>query len=214
MDPIALTYRRSARTAPRRRLLATGFAAALLLAACGDDDDADSTDAATTDAPSTDAPSTDAPSTDAATTDAASTEAASTEAPPSDTTGTSEAGATTAPGAGGAIVGTAETDIGEVLVDAQGFTLYGFLNDAEGESTCVDACADAWPPVLVDGEPDVGELDASVFSVVDHPQGSMLKAGDFPLYTFAGDEAPGDVNGQGSGGVWFAMAPDGTMIST
>jgi len=40
----------------------------------------------------------------------------------------------------------------------------------------------------------------------------MSKAGDWPLYRFAGDHAPGDVNGQGSGGVWFAMAPDGTLI--
>ena len=44
------------------------------------------------------------------------------------------------------------------------------------------------------------------------PDGTMSKAGDWPLYRFAGDQAPGDVNGQGSGGVWFAMAPDGTLI--
>ena len=40
----------------------------------------------------------------------------------------------------------------------------------------------------------------------------MLKIGDWPLYTFAGDAAPGDVNGQGVGEVWYAVAPDGTLV--
>ncbi len=36
--------------------------------------------------------------------------------------------------------------------------------------------------------------------------------GGWPLYFFAGDEAPGDINGQGVNDVWFVVAPDGTMI--
>jgi predicted lipoprotein with Yx(FWY)xxD motif len=40
---------------------------------------------------------------------------------------------------------------------------------------------------------------------------SQLVAGEWPLYTFSGDSAPGDVNGQGSGGKWFAVAPDGGL---
>ena len=39
-----------------------------------------------------------------------------------------------------------------------------------------------------------------------------MKAGTWPLYRFAGDAAPGDVNGQGSGEVWFVAAPDGSLI--
>ena len=126
--------------------------------------------------------------------------------------------ATTAGGDGaatsGADVASAEASIGAVLVNAEGLTLYGFLPDGEagGEPTCVNDCAGAWPPALVDGEPDVGELESALFTVVEHPDGSMLKAGDWPLYTFAGDSKPGDVNGQGSGGSWFAVAPDGTLI--
>ena len=107
---------------------------------------------------------------------------------------------------------TAETDLGTVLVDADGMTLYGFTNDTEGEPTCIDGCAEAWPPALVEGEPSFGDLDAAVFSIVEHPLGSQVKAGDWPLYTFAGDTAPGDTNGQGSGGIWFVVAPDGSLI--
>ena len=99
-----------------------------------------------------------------------------------------------------------------MLVDAAGMTLYAFTNDTAGEPTCLDACAGAWPPALVDGELNVGDLDASMFSTVENPEGTQLKVGDFPLYTFAGDAATGDVTGQGSGGVWFAVTADGTLV--
>lgn len=123
-----------------------------------------------------------------------------------------DAPSTDAPSAAGADVATGETDLGPVLVNAEGLTLYAFMKDTEGEPTCVDDCAATWPPAIVDGEPDVGDLDASLFTVVEHPDGSQLKAGDRPLYTFASDAAPGDVNGQGVGGFWFAVAPDGSPI--
>jgi predicted lipoprotein with Yx(FWY)xxD motif len=105
---------------------------------------------------------------------------------------------------------TRETSAGPILVDAQGRTLYAFLNDTEGESTCFDDCATNWPPALV-GEADPSTLPAP-WSTVEHPAGAMLKIGDWPLYLFAGDAAPGDVNGQGVGDVWFAVAPDGSLV--
>ena len=40
----------------------------------------------------------------------------------------------------------------------------------------------------------------------------QLKMGKWPLYAFSGDAAQGDVNGQGSGGSWFVVAPDGKLI--
>ena len=41
---------------------------------------------------------------------------------------------------------------------------------------------------------------------------AQLAAGIWPLYRFAGDAAPGDVNGQGSGDVWFAASPEGKLL--
>ena len=100
-----------------------------------------------------------------------------------------------------------------MLVDAGGLTLYAFMTDTEGVPTCVDACAEAWPPALVDGEPTIEGVDAALVSTVEHPAGgTQLVVDGHPLYTFAGDAAPGDVNGQGSGDLWFAVAPDGTLI--
>ena len=114
-----------------------------------------------------------------------------------------------------AVVAVGETSLGEALVDGNGLTLYGFTNDADGLPTCADACADAWPPILVDSAELPAGLDPEVFSVVEgiEPGTFHLKAGKWPLYLFAGDAAPGDVNGQGSGDVWFVADPSGGLIT-
>ncbi|MEM8904107.1 MAG: hypothetical protein AAGF02_10425, partial [Actinomycetota bacterium] len=110
-------------------------------------------------------------------------------------------------------VTAAETELGEVLVDADGLTLYGFTEDVDGVPTCADACADAWPPVIIEGTEVPAGLDPEVFSVIRREDGDwQLLAGIWPLYRFAGDAAPGDVNGQNSGDVWFAATPTGGLI--
>ena len=119
------------------------------------------------------------------------------------------------PASSGPFVQVAESDeYGQILVDGECRTLYVFSPDVGGEPTCVDDCAANWPPLLVPDEatvpPLADELDPSLFSIVEHPEGAMLKVGDWPLYYFANDAAPGDVNGQGVGGVWWVVGPDGT----
>jgi predicted lipoprotein with Yx(FWY)xxD motif len=108
----------------------------------------------------------------------------------------------------------ADSPLGQILVDAEGNTLYGFTNDVDGVSTCTDDCAATWPAHLIEGEPVLGEgLDPAVFSVVEGADGGQqLKAGKWPLYRFSGDSAPGDVNGQGVGEVWFVVGADGSLI--
>jgi predicted lipoprotein with Yx(FWY)xxD motif len=112
------------------------------------------------------------------------------------------------------LLGVADNELGQLLADANGRTLYGFTKDADGSPTCVDGCANAWPPVVVDESLDLSSLPASAsFSIVDRPDGSkQLKAGKWPLYYFSGDTAAGEANGQGSGGIWFVVAPDATLI--
>jgi predicted lipoprotein with Yx(FWY)xxD motif len=108
----------------------------------------------------------------------------------------------------------ADSPLGQILVDAEGNTLYGFTNDVDGVSTCTGDCAATWPAHLIDGDPVLGEgLDPAVFSVVEGAEGGQqLKAGKWPLYRFSGDSAPGDVNGQGVGDVWFVVGADGSLI--
>ena len=92
-------------------------------------------------------------------------------------------------------------------------TLYVFTNDTEGVSTCTDACAATWPAATTDSDQLPEGLDPAIFSVSEAPDGSFqLAANDQPLYTFSGDAAAGDTNGQGVGGIWFVVGADGNMI--
>lgn len=118
------------------------------------------------------------------------------------------------PGEDVAVV-SAETELGNILVDADGMTLYGFTNDADGQSECYDTCAEAWPPLTVDSDWTVGpELDSGIFNTHTRDDGAeQVVAGPWPLYRFAQDVVPGDIKGQGSGGVWYVVsAEDGTLI--
>jgi predicted lipoprotein with Yx(FWY)xxD motif len=66
--------------------------------------------------------------------------------------------------------------------------------------------------VTVDGTSLPAAIGAKIFSIVSRPDGShQVKAGKWPLYRFARDAAAVDVNGQGTGGVWFVVAPTGTL---
>ena len=124
---------------------------------------------------------------------------------------TAAAAAAKAPAA--AIAKTARTELGMIVVDAKGMTLYGFTKDVDGTSTCNGACATAWPPVLVTGDLAVEGLDKGLFSVIDRADGTkQLKMGKWPLYRFSGDAAAGDTNGQASGGSWFVIGADAKLI--
>jgi predicted lipoprotein with Yx(FWY)xxD motif len=169
------------------------FVALICLAACGGGGAASPASVATTAAPPASTPS------------AAATEEESPGESPDETDG-----------AGEITVDVADSDHGEILVDAEGVTLYAFTNDTDGEPTCYDQCEQNWPPLTVENEDEieVGEgLDDSDFTTVERTDGSMqVKIGDWPLYYFANDEAPGDTNGQGVGGVWFVVGADGELI--
>lgn len=111
---------------------------------------------------------------------------------------------------GGRAVGTAEVPgVGTVLVDAQGFTLYSFTPDEAGEPTCTGGCAGTWPPAIVSAVPEDPGLPGKLGTVESPSGGMQLTYDGWPLYTYSGDTAPGQANGQGVGGVWFAMTPDG-----
>jgi predicted lipoprotein with Yx(FWY)xxD motif len=116
--------------------------------------------------------------------------------------------------AGDAVVVVSDNALGQILTDGSGMVLYGFTADVDGTPTCNGGCAGAWPPVVVDAGFDVSTLPASgAFTVVDRADGTkQLKSGKWPLYYFAGDTAAGQTNGQGSGDVWFVVAPDGSLI--
>lgn len=194
MHPLRLhPPRRSAPRALGPRAVVVAAAAALMLAACGQaGDDGAASDAAAAPTPTTvAADATPTPSV-AATTPAA--------AGPSATAGT-------------AVVAVSDSSLGEILVDGEGMTLYVFDVDPDGDSACTGDCLDAWPPLLGTPSPADGVTgDLSTFTRSDGG-GEQVMIGGRALYTWAQDEAPGDVTGQGVNDVWWVVAPDGTAIT-
>ncbi|MGW4464942.1 hypothetical protein [Micromonospora sp. NPDC004704] len=103
-------------------------------------------------------------------------------------------------------------ELGPVVLDGQGFTLYRFDQDnsSPSESTCVDECSTRWPPVLVSEKITFQNLDSAVLGAVNRQDGTQqVTVGGFPVYRFADDKVPGQILGQGAQGVWFVVSPDG-----
>jgi predicted lipoprotein with Yx(FWY)xxD motif len=113
------------------------------------------------------------------------------------------------------VVEVASSDFGDILVGANGMTLYMFDPDEGGDSTCYDECEENWPPlVLEDGEPAGAEgVDAALLGTTERDDGSIqVTYNNWPLYFWANDEAPGDTTGQAVGDVWWVIGPDGEPI--
>ena len=99
-----------------------------------------------------------------------------------------------------------KTSIGPVLADAKGFTLYWYSKDTRMASSCTGGCATAWPPVTGKPMAGMGVRLTGKFGTITRA-GGILQATykGHPLYTYAGDTAPGQVKGNGLGGVWHAL---------
>ncbi len=103
---------------------------------------------------------------------------------------------------------------GDFLVDAEGRTLYVFLNDQDGRSACTGECAENWPPLTVEGEATAGEgVGEGELGTIEREDGdTQVTYHDRPLYYFAADKNPGDVKGQGVGDVWFVVSAEGEPL--
>lgn len=99
----------------------------------------------------------------------------------------------------GGAVKTADISGKTVLTDAKGMTLYIFDNDKAGVSNCYDQCAVNWPPLMA----DAAAKPEGDFTVVDRKDGTKMWAyKSLPLYFWKNDKKPGDITGDGVGGVW------------
>lgn len=136
--------------------------------------------------------------------------------PPATTTAPSTA-MTTAPAPGGTVAGlkTAQTRLGTIVVSDTGMTVYVYTNDVRnsGKSNCTGGCLTAWPPVLTTKDaPTLDGVTGTVGTITTPTGAKQVTLDGLPLYYWAQDAAPGDVTGQGVQGVWYVVAPDGSMI--
>ncbi len=112
-----------------------------------------------------------------------------------------------------ATVAVEDSDFGQIVVDAEGRTLYVFLVDEGTESTCYEDCEASWPPLTVEGDPVAGDGIDGPLGTTEREDGSLQVTLDgHPLYYFASDETADDVNGQGVSDVWYVVSPEGEAI--
>lgn len=105
-------------------------------------------------------------------------------------------------------------DLGRVLIDAEGHTLYYFEKDKGGKSACYGACAKAWPPLLAEGSQEArGGVSAAKMGTTERSDGSVqVTYAGWPLYTYTVDTAPGEANGtdvKSFGATWYPLHPNG-----
>ncbi|SCF81313.1 hypothetical protein [Streptomyces sp. Ncost-T10-10d] len=131
-------------------------------------------------------------------------------------TSSHKAPAKAAPGraASGTEVTVADAELGSILVDGQGRTLYAFTKDKEATSNCDAECIAVWPALTSPSPAAAGKgVEKSLLREAKQSGGAVqVTYGDWPLYYYVGDIAPGDVNGQGLDGEWFAVSPDGKLV--
>ncbi len=116
------------------------------------------------------------------------------------------------------ILAKANPDLGTILVDTQGRTVYTLTNNGAAVA-CTGTCLNAWPPVLLpsgdttaSGGPGVKGL-----GVAKDASGDQVTSGDLPLYTFQGDSTPGMTKGEGLssfGGTWHVVKVSGGAASS
>ena len=93
---------------------------------------------------------------------------------------------------------------GKALVDLNGMTLYVFVRDGTGKSTCNAQCSVNWPPLIA----DIDATASGNFSFITRDDGRKQWAyKGKPLYTWVKDKAPGDTTGDGINNVWHLAAP-------
>ncbi|MCD2196654.1 hypothetical protein LQ327_25110 [Actinomycetospora endophytica] len=110
---------------------------------------------------------------------------------------------------------TKQTPLG-LVATSDGFTVYEYTKDTNKppKATCTDACATAWPPVLAGDTPWLKGVSAEKVGSVDRPDGTkQLTLNGWPLYRYAKDTKPGDTTGNGVGGTWKALGPEGKPVA-
>ena len=139
---------------------------------------------------------------------------------PSQPTAAASAPAPAAPasnGSSGASIALANSNLGKILVNSKGQTLYLFQADKGTASTCNGACASAWPSVTTNGAPVAGAgLSSAKLGTTKRSDGTTeVTYNGHPLYTFIGDSSPGQATGEGNqrfGAEWDVLSAAGNKI--
>ncbi len=98
-----------------------------------------------------------------------------------------------------------------VLTNGKGFTLYWFAPDSSTSSRCYGSCTAYWP--VVAGPATGGPGVTGTLGTIRRTDGTTQATYDgHPLYTYVGDSAPGQANGNNinlNGGLWHEVTVSG-----
>ncbi len=105
--------------------------------------------------------------------------------------------------------------LGSILTNSAGMTLYLYTKDTSTKSNCTGSCAAVWPPLMASGAPTAAPgVQAAVGTISLPGGGKQVTVNGHPVYTYVKDQRPGDATGQGVGGLWFALSPNGDAVGT
>jgi predicted lipoprotein with Yx(FWY)xxD motif len=114
--------------------------------------------------------------------------------------------------AGKAEVGGTEADV----VRFKGRVVYRFEADENKPSkvNCTGDCLVIWPPLLTDGTPvKLTGVDPALVGTVRRADGlTQVTLAGWPLYLYKQDQSPTDTKGEGVGGNWSVVRPDGKPV--
>lgn len=115
-------------------------------------------------------------------------------------------------GAAGTLSVREVPDVGSVVTDGAGATLYRFDKDTAQppRSNCEGSCATTWPAVPADDAKAAAGIEAGLLGSVERADGTrQLTLAGWPVYRYAKDTRAGEAKGEGVGGTWHALAADG-----
>lgn len=111
---------------------------------------------------------------------------------------------------------TGQAALGTIVVNGQGMTAYVFDKDTanSGTSACTGPCIALWPAITSPtASPQVNGVTGKVATIA-LPNGTrQVTVNGLPLYTYTPDTKPGEDAGQGYGGIWWVVGPDGNKVA-
>jgi predicted lipoprotein with Yx(FWY)xxD motif len=104
------------------------------------------------------------------------------------------------------------SQLGEIVLDGNGYPLYRYDKDTARppQSNCLEDCWSMWPPVADTSDIRLEGIDRALVGSVTRPDSTrQVTIAGWPVYRYAGDTKPGQVEGQGAGNLWHAITPTG-----
>ena len=118
---------------------------------------------------------------------------------------------------GNATVKLGTSNLGRILVDAHGKTLYIWAHDKSSKSTCNGGCAGYWPPLISKGRPQaIAGANGKLLGTSRRSDGRLqVTYAGHPVYYFVQDTKAGQTNGEGLtdfGGRWDPVSAAGKAV--